>query len=46
MIVKHRRGTLQEWLDVDLIPEEGELVIVECDDGTIKCKIGIFIIFQ
>ena len=26
-IVKHRRGTTREWLEVDLIPEEGELVI-------------------
>ena len=40
MIVKHRRGTTQEWLEVDLIPDEGELVIEECSDGTRKCKIG------
>lgn len=40
MIVKHRRGTTQEWLEVDLIPKEGELVIEECPDGTLKCKIG------
>lgn len=42
MIVKHRRGTTLEWqeLNLDLIPEAGELVIEECDDGTRKCKIG------
>lgn len=39
-IVKHRRGSTQEWLDIDLIPEEGELVIEECSDGIRKCKIG------
>ena len=40
MIVKHRRGTTKEWQEFDLIPEEGELVIEECTDGTRKCKIG------
>ena len=42
MIVKHRRGTTLEWqeLNLDIIPEAGELVIEECDDGTRKCKIG------
>lgn len=39
-IVKHRRGTTREWLEVDLVPEDGELVIEECSDGTRKCKIG------
>lgn len=39
-IVKHRRGTTQEWLEIDLIPEDGELVVEECADGTRKCKIG------
>lgn len=39
-IYKHRRGTTQEWLEIDLIPEEGELVIEECQDGSRKCKIG------
>lgn len=39
-IVKHRRGTTKEWLAVDLVPEDGELVIEECSDGTRKCKIG------
>ena len=42
MIVKHRRGTTREWQEVnlDFLPEAGELVIEECDDGTRKCKIG------
>ena len=26
-ITQHRRGTTQEWLELDLIPEDGELVI-------------------
>lgn len=39
-ILKHRRGTTQEWLDIDLVPEEGELVIEECQDGLCRCKIG------
>ena len=42
MIVKHRRGTTQEWqeLNLHIIPEAGELVIEECADGTSRCKIG------
>ena len=42
MIVKHRRGTTQEWheLNLHVIPEAGELIIEECADGTRKCKIG------
>lgn len=39
-IVQHRRGTTADWLELDLVPYEGELVIEECDDGTCKCKIG------
>ena len=39
-ILKHRRGTTQEWLDFDLVPEEGELVIEECQDGLRRCKVG------
>lgn len=39
-IYKHRRGTTQEWLDIDLVPEDGELVIEECVDGSRRCKIG------
>ncbi len=42
MILKHRRGTTLEWQELDLVvtPEDGELVIEECIDGTRKCKIG------
>ncbi len=39
-IIKHRRGTTQEWLETVLIPEDGELIIEECSDNTRKCKIG------
>lgn len=39
-IIKHRRGTTDDWLRLDLVPAEGELVIEECLDGMRKCKIG------
>lgn len=39
-ILKHRRGTTQEWLESTLVPEEGEIVIEECFDGICKCKVG------
>ena len=39
-IVKHRRGTTQEWLSTKIIPENGELIIEECIDGIRRCKIG------
>ena len=39
-ILKHRRGTTHEWLDINLTPQEGELVIEECDNGALRCKIG------
>ena len=39
-IVQHRRGTLAEWLNLDLIPYEGEIIIVELENGTSACKIG------
>lgn len=39
-IIKHRRGTTEEWLNSLLVPEEGELIIEECSNGTRKCKIG------
>ena len=40
-IIKHRRGTTQEWLETVLIPEDGELIIEECPDSTRRCKIGM-----
>lgn len=39
-IVQHRRGTTADWLELDLVPYEGELVIEECTDGACRCKIG------
>ena len=39
-ILKHRRGTTQEWLDTEIVPEEGELIVEECLNGSYKCKIG------
>ena len=39
-ILKHRRGTTQEWLEINLVPEDGELVIEERSDGSRKCKLG------
>jgi chromosome segregation ATPase len=39
-ITQHRRGTYEEWLELDTIPLEGELVIVEFANNICKCKIG------
>ena len=39
-ILQHRRGTTEEWQNLDLVPYAGELVIEECFDGTCKSKIG------
>ena len=39
-IVKHRRGHIDRWRRSVLVPEDGELIIVEFDDGSRKCKIG------
>lgn len=40
MIVKHRRGTTQEWKELDLVLEEGELALEECSNGLIRGKFG------
>lgn len=40
MIVKHRRGTTKEWLESNIMPEAGELVIEDCDNGTRRAKFG------
>jgi hypothetical protein len=40
MIVKHRRGTTKEWLESTIMPEAGELVIEDLDDGTRRAKFG------
>lgn len=39
-ITQHRRGAYEEWLSLNVIPYEGELVIVEFDNNICKCKIG------
>jgi hypothetical protein len=39
-ITQHRRGTYEEWLTSDVIPYEGELIIVEFDNSLRKCKFG------
>ena len=39
-ITQHRRGTLEEWRELNLVPAEGELIIVEFPDNVCKCKIG------
>lgn len=39
-IVKHRRGTTQEWEKFDLVLEAGELAIEECTGNICRCKIG------
>ena len=38
-ITQHRRGTLEEWRELNLVPAEGELIIVEFG-GYCKCKVG------
>lgn len=40
MIIKHRRGTTDEWNNSSIIPAEGELVIEETNDGRQKFKLG------
>jgi chromosome segregation ATPase len=39
-IIQHRRGTEQEWRELNLVPFEGELVIEECAGNIYKCKVG------
>lgn len=40
-IVKHRRGTLQQWQETEIIPYEGELVIeIDKQNNLHKLKIG------
>lgn len=39
-ITQHRRGTYEEWLELDIVPLQGELIIVEFDNNVYKCKIG------
>ena len=39
-IIQHRRGTTNEWTASTVIPEAGEIIIEECDNGTKKIKLG------
>ena len=39
-IIRHRRGTESDWKRLNLVPEEGEIIIVEFKDGSRECKIG------
>ena len=39
-IVQHRRGHIDSWRRSVIVPLEGELIIVEFDDGSRRCKIG------
>ena len=39
-IIRHRRGTESDWKRLNLVPEEGEIIIIEFKDGTRECKIG------
>ena len=39
-ITQQRRGTTQEWSKSLVVPHEGEIVLEECRDGSIKVKIG------
>jgi hypothetical protein len=39
-ITQHRRGTYKEWLELDIAPADGELIVVEFDNSLCKCKIG------
>ena len=40
-IYKHRRGTTEQWIETDVIPMDGELIVEKSTaDGTYKLKIG------
>lgn len=39
-ITQHRRGTYEEWLNSNVVPYEGELIVVEFGSNIRKCKIG------
>ena len=40
LILKHRRGTTEEWANSNVIIEDGEIVLEECSDGQVKVKVG------
>ena len=39
-IVQHRRGTTEQWMNTDVVPRDGELIIEQTADGKYKLKIG------
>lgn len=39
-IVQHRRGSLASWEKQNIVPEDGEIIIVEMPDGAKKLKLG------
>lgn len=39
-IIKHRRGTTEQWEESDEIIYDGEIVVEKSDDGYIRLKIG------
>ena len=39
-ILKHRRGTTEQWLTSDAIIYDGEIVVEKTDDGYTRLKVG------
>lgn len=39
IITQHRRGTTEEWLASDIIPDEGELILEETADYVTETSI-------
>ena len=39
-ITQHRRGSTDEWNEVNIVPKNGEIVLEECSDGITRIKIG------
>lgn len=39
-ILKHRRGTTEQWLTSDAIIYDGEIVVEKSDDGYTRLKVG------
>ena len=39
-ILKHRRGTTEQWLTSDTIIYDGEIVVEKSDDGYARLKVG------
>ena len=40
-IVQHRRGITENWAKhPDIIPEDGEIVLERCSDGSTRLRVG------